>query len=59
MAVLSRGYSLSMLLPEGTIIKDAAGLKLGDRIKTVLGKGSFIGVVQEVIKDEIKRGRSG
>jgi len=57
LAVLSRGYSLSMLLPEGTIIRDAARLKLGDKIKTVLGKGSFIGSVEEVIKDKGKGGR--
>lgn len=56
LAVLSRGYSLSMLLPEGTIIRDAARLKLGDKIKTVLGKGSFIGSVEEVIKDKGKGG---
>lgn len=56
LAVLSRGYSLSMLLPEGTIIKDAARLRLGDKIKTVLGKGSFIGSVEEVIKDKGKGG---
>lgn len=52
LAVLSRGYSLSMLLPEGTIIRDAARLKLGDKIKTILGRGSFIGSVEEVIKDK-------
>jgi len=56
LAVLSRGYSLSMLLPEGTIIKDAVNLKLGDKVKTVLGKGSFIGSVEEVIKDKSKGG---
>jgi exodeoxyribonuclease VII large subunit len=52
LAILSRGYSLSILLPEGAIIKDAAGLKPGNLIKTVLGKGAFLSSVQEVIKDE-------
>ena len=48
LAVLSRGYSLSTLLPEGLIIKDAAKLKPGDRVKTILAKGSFRALVEEV-----------
>ena len=52
LAVLSRGYSLSMLLPEGAIIKEATKLKPGDAVKTILSKGAFISSVQEVIKDE-------
>jgi len=54
LAVLSRGYSLSMLMPEGQVIKDAAGLNRGDKIKTVLNKGAIISLVEEVIKDERK-----
>lgn len=52
LSILSRGYSLSMILPEGAIVKDASRLKEGDSVKTVLGKGSFISSVTEVIKDE-------
>jgi exodeoxyribonuclease VII large subunit len=48
LAVLSRGYSLNLLLPQGVIVKDAAALKAGDRLKTVLHKGEFISLVQEV-----------
>jgi exodeoxyribonuclease VII large subunit len=54
LAVLSRGYSLSMLMPEGTVIKDSAGLKSGDKVKTILEKGAFISSVEGVIKDERK-----
>jgi len=54
LAVLSRGYSLSMLLAEGAIIKDASRLKAGDLVKTVLEKGAFVSSVREVIKDEGK-----
>ncbi len=54
LAVLSRGYSLSLLLPAGVIIKDAASIKPGDAIKTVLPKGAFTSRVQEVIYDERK-----
>jgi exodeoxyribonuclease VII large subunit len=54
LAVLSRGYSLSMLMPQGAIIKDAKDLNRGDKVKTILSKGAFIGSVEEVIKDERK-----
>lgn len=52
LSILSRGYSLTMLLPEGVIIKDVAKLKSGDLVKTELSKGAFLSSVQEVIKDE-------
>ena len=52
LAVLSRGYSLTILLPQASIIKDAAKLKPGDTVKTILEKGQFISRVQEVISDE-------
>ncbi|MCU0651401.1 MAG: exodeoxyribonuclease VII large subunit [Candidatus Omnitrophica bacterium] len=55
LAVLSRGYSLSMLAGEGTVIKDASGLKAGDAVKTILDKGAFISTVQEVLKDEQRK----
>jgi len=54
LAVLSRGYSLSMLLPQEAVVKDASTLKPGDVVKTVLGRGSFLSSVQEVTKDEGK-----
>ncbi len=54
LAVLSRGYSLSSLMPGGRIIKDASELKPKDLIKTILAKGAFLSSVQEVIKDEGK-----
>jgi len=55
LAILSRGYSLSILMPEGVIIKDGAKLAPGNSVKTILGKGAFLATVQEVIEDERKR----
>jgi len=52
LAILSRGYSLSLRLPEGVIIKDVAQLKPRDIVKTILGKGAFFSSVQEVIRDD-------
>ncbi len=54
LSVLSRGYSLSMLMPQGSIIKDVSKLKLGDKLKTILHKGAFVSLVQEVLDDERK-----
>jgi len=56
LSILSRGYSLSMLMPQGEIVKEAGQIEPGDRLKTVLHKGSFISLVQEVMKDERESG---
>ncbi|MDD5691610.1 MAG: exodeoxyribonuclease VII large subunit [Candidatus Omnitrophica bacterium] len=56
LSILSRGYSLSMLMPQGAIVKEAGQLKAGDRLKTVLHKGAFISLVQEVMNDERESG---
>jgi len=53
LAILSRGYSLSVLM-QGAILKDAAKLKPGDKLKTVLHKGAFTSAVLEVFSDEGK-----
>ena len=52
LAVLSRGYSLSVLMPEGAILKDVGMIKSGDKLKTVLHKGAFTSAVLEVFNDE-------
>jgi exodeoxyribonuclease VII large subunit len=54
LAVLSRGYSLSMLASDGSVLRDANKVKRGDKIKTILDTGSFISSVEEVLKDERK-----
>ena len=54
LAILSRGYSLSVLLQQGAILKDAGALKPGDKLKTVLHKGAFTSAVLEVFSDERK-----
>jgi exodeoxyribonuclease VII large subunit len=52
LAILSRGYSLSVLLPQGAILKDVAAIKPGDKLKTVLHKGVFTSLVQEVWEND-------
>lgn len=48
LSILSRGYSLSMLMPQEVILKDISQIKPGDKLKTVLHKGAFTSLVQEV-----------
>jgi len=54
LSILSRGYSLSMLISQDAILKDVVQIKPGDRLKTVLHKGAFTSLVQEVFRDEGK-----
>ena len=54
LSILSRGYSLSILIPQGAILKDAGQIKPGDQLKTILHKGAFTSLVQEVFTDERK-----
>ncbi|MDP3042027.1 MAG: exodeoxyribonuclease VII large subunit [Candidatus Omnitrophota bacterium] len=54
LSILSRGYSLSVLMSQGAIVKDACMIKSGDKLKTVLHKGAFTSAVLEVFGDERK-----
>ncbi|MFA5063074.1 MAG: exodeoxyribonuclease VII large subunit [Candidatus Omnitrophota bacterium] len=54
LAVLSRGYSLSMFLADESVIKSPAQIKKGDKVKTILSEGSFISSVEEVSNDQRK-----
>lgn len=53
--ILSRGYSVTFSQPDGAIVKDAAALRAGQRIRTVLYRGT---VTSEVISTE-EGGRHG
>jgi len=48
LAVLSRGYSITMKLPENEVLKDSKKLKKGDKVRTTLGSGSFVSNIEEV-----------
>lgn len=48
LAVLSRGYSLTMLAESGEIIRDADGLLQGQSIETRLGHGSLVSRIEKV-----------
>jgi exodeoxyribonuclease VII large subunit len=47
LAILSRGYSVTRLLPAGTILKDAGVVKAGDRISTRLHAGEIVSQVEK------------
>jgi len=48
-AILKRGYSITVKLPDGTVVKDAAALKQGDTVETRLGAGKFKSRVEEIL----------
>ena len=48
LAILSRGYSITLKLPGEILIKDAKSVKIGDFVRTRLGKGSFTGKVESI-----------
>ena len=47
LAVLERGYSLVHKLPEQTLVRDAASLEVGDRVRVSFGRGKSICRVEE------------
>lgn len=49
--ILSRGYSITFKVSDGTIVKDARFLKAGDSIKNRLHKGEILSQVMEVNKN--------
>ena len=48
LSVLSRGYSITLSLQSGEVIKDARYLSEGEEIKTKLAKGEFISKVVNI-----------
>jgi len=49
LAILRRGYSVTMAEDGRAAIRDTAQLKVGDRLKTRLAKGEFLGRVEEIV----------
>ena len=47
-AILKRGYSITVKWPEGAIVKDANALKKDDIVETKLGRGKFKSRVEEI-----------
>ncbi|MDP3804510.1 MAG: exodeoxyribonuclease VII large subunit [Candidatus Omnitrophota bacterium] len=48
LSILNRGYSITVKLPEHTILKDIRSLAKGDTIETKLGNGKFRSRVEKV-----------
>jgi exodeoxyribonuclease VII large subunit len=47
LATLSRGYAIVKRLPDGTIVRAAEAVKIGDRIETRVAQGRLISTVDE------------
>jgi len=50
LSILSRGYSVSLKLPEGTVLRNASDLKPGDEIETKLSEGKILSTVEKIDK---------
>lgn len=50
--ILSRGYSITLKLPEGVVAKDVKFIKVGDTVKTRLHRGNILSQVTEVNKND-------
>lgn len=48
LAVLARGYSLTLRAKEGTILRSADSVRIGDRIETRLAAGSLVSQVESI-----------
>ena len=46
--ILERGYSITLKLPGGEVIKNISAISRGDRVETRLGKGKFWSRIEEV-----------
>ena len=51
LAILTRGYSLTLQFPSKKILKDIKSVKKKDVVQTILSDGRFISVVEEVNED--------
>lgn len=54
--VILRGYSISMKLPEGKLIRDVSILKEKDLVETRVSKGKFVSEVRKIQVNESARG---
>jgi exodeoxyribonuclease VII large subunit len=52
LAVLDRGYSLTKRMSDGELVRDASLLTAGERISTLLSRGSIVSEVREVMPEE-------
>ncbi len=48
LATLSRGYSITTRLDDGTVVRDAASLTAGERLRITLGRGGALCLVEEL-----------
>ncbi len=48
LATLNRGYTLTLLLPSGQIIRSSAQLRPGDLVQTRLAQGQFVSQVKDI-----------
>jgi exodeoxyribonuclease VII large subunit len=48
LSILSRGYSITTVLPSGMILKDASAIAPGDLLSTRLHQGEVVSRVEKI-----------
>ena len=51
LAILARGYSIVQTVPEGTVVRRADQVAVGDEISAKLASGRLLCVVREAVPD--------
>ena len=54
LAILMRGYSITLAMPGGRLLRDVKGIKRGDTIETKLAGGRIVSEVKDIVKEEIR-----
>lgn len=49
--ILSRGYSITLRLPQRQVVTKAQVLEVGAKVETRVAKGAFVSKVEEILKD--------
>ncbi|MBL7085300.1 MAG: exodeoxyribonuclease VII large subunit [Candidatus Omnitrophica bacterium] len=50
--ILSRGYSITLLLPKAEVVTKAQVLEVGAKVETRVAKGAFVSKVEKILKEE-------
>ena len=58
LAVLSRGYSVTTRTENGSVVRDSAGLAIGDEITTQLAAGAVESKIERILSDRLSARRS-
>jgi len=54
LAILKRGYSITLQMPKGGILRDIKGVGIGDIIETRLAGGRLTSQIKDILKEDVR-----